>query len=152
MAYWLMKSEPDEVGIADLAAEPARAFEWVGVRNYQARNFMRDRMQVGDLLLFWHSSCPQPGIAGIAEVVSAAHADSSQFDRASPYFDAASTPEAPRWHCVDVRFVRRCALQSPAMLRAHAALHDMTVLQRGCRLSVMPVSAEHWTYLMENVL
>ena len=94
MAYWLMKSEPDEVGIDHLAANPERAFEWTGVRNYQARNFMRDQMQPGDQLLFWHSSCPQPGIAGIAEVASAAHADSSQFDPASPYFDPKSSPSS----------------------------------------------------------
>ena len=112
MAYWLMKSEPDEVSIDHLAANPERAFEWTGVRNYQARNFMRDQMQPGDQLLFWHSSCPQPGIAGIAEVVGAAHADSSQFDPASPYFDPKSSPEQPRWQCVDVRFVRKTALLS----------------------------------------
>lgn len=147
-----MKSEPDEVGIDHLAANPECAFEWTGVRNYQARNFMRDEMQVGDLLLFWHSSCPQPGIAGIAEVVSAAHDDSSQFDVASPYFDPKSDPAKPRWQCVDVRFVRKTRLISPAMLREHAALQDMTVLKRGNRLSIMPVTAAEWAYLQQNLL
>ena len=152
MAYWLMKSEPDEVGIDHLAANPERAFEWTGVRNYQARNFMRDQMQPGDQLLFWHSSCPQPGIAGIAEVVGAAHTDSSQFDPASPYFDPKSSPEQPRWQCVDVRFVRKTALLSPAVLRQHPALLEMTVLQRGNRLSITPVTPQQWDYLMENLL
>ena len=152
MRYWLMKSEPDEFSIDDLARAPRQRTAWFGVRNYQARNFMRDQMQAGDLLLFWHSSCPQPGIAGIAEVVGAAHADSSQFDPTSPYFDPHSSHEQPRWQCVDVRFVRKTALLSPAALRQHPALLQMTVLQRGNRLSITPVTAEQWTYLMENVL
>lgn len=152
MSYWLMKSEPDEVGIDHLAANPDKAFEWTGVRNYQARNFMRDQMQAGDLLLFWHSSCPEPGIAGIAEVVSHAHPDSSQFDVASPWHDPKSDPTAPRWVCVDVRFVRKTRLVSPAELREHAALADMTVLKRGNRLSITPVTPEEWAYLQAEVL
>ncbi|WP_147695007.1 EVE domain-containing protein [Vogesella mureinivorans] len=152
MAYWLMKSEPDDVGIQHLQAQPQHHFVWTGVRNYQARNFMRDQMQPGDLLLFWHSSCPEPGIAGIAEVVAPAHDDPSQFDPASPYFDPKSHPDKPRWQCVDVRFVRRTRLVSPTELRQHAALHDMTVLARGNRLSITPVTPEQWAYLQEHVL
>ncbi|MEQ6291298.1 EVE domain-containing protein [Vogesella sp. GCM10023246] len=152
MRYWLMKSEPDEVGIDHLAANPDKLFEWTGVRNYQARNFMRDGMQPGDLLLFWHSSCPEPGIAGIAEVATAAHADSSQFDAASPYHDAKSDPANPRWLCVDVRFVKKTRLVSPQELRQHPLLAEMRVLKRGNRLSITPVTAEEWTYLHEVVL
>ncbi|WP_088965831.1 EVE domain-containing protein [Vogesella sp. LIG4] len=152
MRYWLMKSEPDEVGIAHLAANPDALFEWTGVRNYQARNFMRDDMQPGDLLLFWHSSCPEPGIAGIAEVASAAHADSSQFDPASPYHDPKSDPAKPRWQCVDVRFVRQTRLVSPQELRQHPQLEEMTVLKRGNRLSITPVTEAEWAYLTQVVL
>ncbi len=152
MRYWLMKSEPDEVGIDHLAANPDKLFEWTGVRNYQARNFMRDDMQPGDLLLFWHSSCPEPGIAGIAEVASLAHADSSQFDPASPYHDPKSDPALPRWLCVDVRFVKKTRLVSPQELRQHPPLEEMTVLKRGNRLSITPVTAEQWAYLHEVVL
>lgn len=149
MRYWLMKSEPDETSIDHLAAEPARLFEWTGVRNYQARNFMRDDMHPGDLLLFWHSSCPEPGIAGIAEVAAAAHADSSQFDPASPYHDPKSDSANPRWQCVDVRFVEKTRLVQPAELRQHPLLEGMTVLKRGNRLSITPVTAEEWAYLMD---
>ncbi|MGL6069783.1 EVE domain-containing protein, partial [Craterilacuibacter sp.] len=136
--YWLMKSEPADTSIDDLAREPARAFEWSGVRNYQARNFMRDSMQPGDRVLFWHSSCPAPGIAGIAEVACAAHADSLQFDPQSRYYDPKSTPDAPRWVCVDVRFVAKTPLFSPAALRTLPGLADMAVLKRGNRLSITP--------------
>ena len=147
-----MKSEPDDLSIDDLAAAPAQAFEWTGVRNYQARNYMRDLMQPGDRLLFWHSSCPRPGIAGLAEIVAAAGPDSSQFDPGSPYFDPRSDPSSPRWLSVSVRFVARTPLVSPADLRRHPALADMVVLRRGNRLSVMPVTAQEWNYLMEEVL
>ncbi|EEG10037.1 EVE domain-containing protein [Pseudogulbenkiania ferrooxidans] len=152
MRYWLMKSEPDEVSIDHLAARPGQAFEWTGVRNYQARNFMRDAMQPGDRVLFWHSSCPEPGIAGLAEVVTAAHADSSQFDPDSPYFDPKSTTDAPRWLCVDVRFLTKTRLLSPAELRGHPPLAGMTVLKRGNRLSITPVSADEWTYITEQLI
>lgn len=147
MRYWLMKSEPDETSIDDLMAEPQRAFEWTGVRNYQARNFMRDDMQAGDRVLFWHSSCAEPGIAGLAEVVGSAHADSSQFDPASPYFDVKSTPEAPRWQCVDVRFLSKTPLLTPALLRQHPPLEQMQVLKKGNRLSITPVSQTEWEYI-----
>jgi len=151
MRYWLMKSEPDEVSIDDLMAAPQRAFEWTGVRNYQARNFMRDAMQPGDGVLFWHSSCAEPGIAGLAEVVGRAHADSSQFDPASPYFDAKSTPQAPRWQCVDVRFVRKTPLLTPAVLRQHPLLEQMLVLKRGNRLSITPVTQAEWDYITSQL-
>ncbi|HVF63393.1 MAG TPA: EVE domain-containing protein, partial [Casimicrobiaceae bacterium] len=105
MRYWLMKSEPDEFSIDDLARAKNQTTAWFGVRNFQARNFMRDQMKVGDLALFYHSSCPEPGIAGIVKVVAAAHPDESQFDSKSPYYDAKSTREAPRWVNVDVALV-----------------------------------------------
>ena len=147
MRYWLMKSEPDDMSIDDLMAEPQRAFEWTGVRNYQARNFMRDDMHVGDRVLFWHSSCAQPGIAGLAEVVSQAHADSSQFSPDSPYFDAKSTPDTPRWQCVDLRFLSKTPLLTPALLRQHPLLEQMQVLKKGNRLSITPVSQAEWDYI-----
>ncbi|RQO72782.1 EVE domain-containing protein [Aquitalea sp. FJL05] len=151
MRYWLMKSEPDETSIDDLMAAPQRAFEWTGVRNYQARNFMRDDMQPGDGVLFWHSSCAEPGIAGLAVVASTAHADSSQFDPASPYFDAKSVPDAARWQCVDVRFVRKTPLLTPALLRQHPPLEQMQVLKRGNRLSITPVSPLEWDYITSQL-
>ena len=149
--YWLMKSEPDDTSIDDLAREPQRAFAWSGVRNYQARNMMRDAMQIGDQLLFWHSSCPAPGIAGVAEVVSPAHPDATQFDPESPYFDPKSSADAPRWCCVDVRFVAKTPLLSPAALRAIPGLEEMVVLKRGNRLSITPVSPQQWAIIMEHL-
>src|SRR5712691_5360595 len=107
MRFWLMKSEPDDVSIDHLAAMPKQTVAWYGVRNYQARNFMRDQMQVGDRLFFYHSSCPEPGIAGIAEVSRLAYPDASQFDKKSKYYDAKSTAEKPRWCNVDVKFIRK---------------------------------------------
>ncbi len=139
-----MKSEPSECSIDDVAAAPARTVPWVGVRNYQARNFMRDEMQVGDGVLFYHSSCPEPGIAGLAEVASGAYADATQFDPDSPYFDPKSTPDAPRWTHVDVKLVRKTRLLSLAEMRETPALAGMRVLQRGNRLSITPVTADEW--------
>ncbi|MEJ7137302.1 EVE domain-containing protein [Amphibiibacter pelophylacis] len=147
-----MKSEPDEVGIQHLEAQPQAAFPWFGVRNYQARNFIRDAMREGDLALFWHSSCPQPGIAGLCEIISPAVPDPTQFDPASPYFDAASRPDAPRWLQRDVRFVARTRLVAPAELRAHPALQGLRVLARGNRLSVMPVESAHWAVITQEIL
>ena len=144
MAYWLMKSEPDECSIDDLAGAPAHTVLWTGVRNYQARNFMRDQFAPGDGVLFYHSSCPQPGIAGLAEVASTARPDTTQFDPASPYFDAASTPEAPRWLGVDVRLVRKTRLLALSEMRDAPSLASMRVLQRGNRLSITPVTAAEW--------
>src|SRR2546430_16153484 len=112
MNYWLMKSEPADVSVDDAIAAPNSTVPWTGVRNYQARNFMRDQMRVGDGVLFYHSSCPEPGIAGIAEVASAAYPDATQFDRKSPYYDPKSKKDEPRWYNVDVRALRKTALLS----------------------------------------
>lgn len=142
-----MKSEPDECSIDDLARAPAQTLPWIGVRNYQARNFMRDAMRVGDGVLFYHSSCPQPGIAGLAEVASMAYPDVSQFDESSPYHDPKSKPEAPRWLHVDVRFKRKTPLLSLAAMRADPQLADMRTLQPGNRLSITPVAEAEWRHL-----
>ncbi len=147
MRHWLMKSEPDEVSIDDLAAARGRDLPWFGVRNYQARNFMRDDMQSGDLALFYHSSCPQPGIAGVCKVTKRALPDATQFDPASPYFDPKSTPEKPRWQCVAVRFVRKTRLLGLDELRADPVLSGMTILKRGNRLSITPVSVHEWAHI-----
>ena len=144
MRHWLMKSEPSECSIDDLAKAPKHTVPWVGVRNYQARNFMRDEMRVGDGVLFYHSSCPEPGIAGLAEVSSAAYADETQFDSKSHYFDAKSKPEAPRWSHVDVKLLRKTALLPLAAMRAAPTLATMRVLERGNRLSITPVTADEW--------
>jgi predicted RNA-binding protein with PUA-like domain len=151
MRYWLMKSEPDEFSIDDLARAQGGS-PWTGVRNYQARNFMRDDMRPGDGVLFYHSSCPEPGIAGIAEVASAAYPDKSQFDRKSDYYDPKSTRAAPRWMNVDVRFVRKTRLLDLAELRRHPELADMRVLQRGNRLSITPVTKAEWTFITGRLL
>ena len=144
MTCWLMKSEPDECSIDDALAAPRHTVPWTGVRNYQARNFMRDRMAIGDPVLFYHSSCPQPGIAGLAEVVSKPYPDPTQFDPESPYYDAASRTDAPRWQLVDVRALRKTRLLSLTELRQTPALADLRVLQKGSRLSITPVDAAHW--------
>jgi predicted RNA-binding protein with PUA-like domain len=149
--YWLMKSEPDEASIDDLAAAPGRTLAWTGVRNYQARNFMRDAMRVGDGVLFYHSSCDEPGVAGLAEVVSVALPDETQFDPASPYFDPKATPAAPRWLGVDVRLVRKTRLLPLTEMRAAPELAGMRVLQRGNRLSITPVSADEWRAVLARL-
>ena len=142
--YWLMKSEPDECSIDDALAAPQHTVPWTGVRNYQARNFMRDDMQVGDGVLFYHSSCPEPGISGIARIASVTRADPTQFDPESPYFDPKSPPDKPRWLLLDVQALRKTRLLSLAELRAVPALAGMRVLQRGNRLSITPVDAAEW--------
>jgi predicted RNA-binding protein with PUA-like domain len=147
--HWLMKSEPDEVSIDDLAALPDRTTPWFGVRNYQARNYMRDDMQVGDLAFFYHSSCPEPGIAGIVEVASSAYPDATQFDRKGDYFDAKATRETPRWFNVDVRLVEKTRLVALAELRAHPELESMRILQRGNRLSITPVEPAEWAFIVK---
>ena len=149
--YWLMKSEPSECSIDDLARAKAQTVPWFGVRNYQARNYMRDDMRVGDGVLFYHSSCPQPGIAGVAEVVSAAYPDATQFDPKSPYFDPKSTPEAPRWLNVDVKLRSRERLIGLDKLRAEPRLATMRVLQRGNRLSITPVTSAEWRFICERL-
>ncbi|WP_219210661.1 EVE domain-containing protein [Variovorax boronicumulans] len=150
--YWLMKSEPDECAIDDALAAPASTVPWTGVRNYQARNFMRDGMQVGDGVLFYHSSCPEPGIAGIARVASGTRPDPTQFDPASPYFDAASKADAPRWLLLDVQALRKTRLLGLPELRATPALAELVVLQRGNRLSITPVDEAHWRLITEVLL
>ncbi|WP_246795740.1 EVE domain-containing protein [Burkholderia perseverans] len=152
MQFWLMKSEPDEASIDDLAAAPQRTLPWTGVRNYQARNFMRDTMRVGDGVLFYHSSCPEPGIAGLAEVSSMPYPDPTQFDANSPYYDPKSKPDAPRWTLVDVRFVRKTALVPLAALREHDELAEMRVLARGNRLSITPVTRAEWRFITERLM
>ncbi|MFY7865425.1 EVE domain-containing protein [Roseateles sp.] len=151
MNYWLMKSEPSECSIDDLAQANGQTVPWIGVRNYQSRNFMRDQMRVGDGVLFYHSSCPEPGIAGLASIASGAYPDATQFDPQSPYFDAKATREAPRWLNVDVRFVRKTQLLSLAALRADEALCSLRVLQPGSRLSITPVSPEEWRLLEDRL-
>jgi len=144
MKYWLMKSEPDECSIDHVLAAPGRITPWSGVRNYQARNFMRDEMKLGDGVLFYHSSCPEPGIAGIAEVASAAYTDKSQFERKSDYYDAKSKKDNPRWVNVDVRALRKTRLVSLAELRTHKPLAGMRLLRPGNRLSITPVTESEW--------
>ena len=149
--YWLMKSEPAEASIDDLAAAPGQRLPWTGVRNYQARNFMRDAMRIGDGVLFYHSSCPQPGIAGLAEVASSTAPDPTQFDPASPYFDAKATRERPRWLQLEVRLVRKTRLLPLAEMRDAPELASMRALQRGNRLSVTPVSAQEWRAVLARL-
>jgi predicted RNA-binding protein with PUA-like domain len=152
MRYWLMKSEPDEFSIDDLLAAPGQRTDWSGVRNYQARNFMRDGMKRGDGVLFYHSSCPEPGIAGLAEVASGAYPDETQFDRRSPYYDAKATRAAPRWFNVEVRGLRKTRLVPLAQLRGQRALAKMWLLRPGSRLSITPVSAAEWRLITHKLL
>ena len=149
MNYWLMKSEPDEFSIDDLAKAPSKTAPWTGVRNYQARNFMRDRMRVGDGVLFYHSSCPEPGIAGIAEVASAAYPDATQFDPKSDYYDGKSPRGDPRWVHVDVRFVKKTRLLPLEEMRNARGLQDMVTLRRGNRLSITPVTPSEWKTVLK---
>jgi predicted RNA-binding protein with PUA-like domain len=146
-----MKSEPDECSIDDVLAAPGRITPWSGVRNYQARNFMRDQMKVGDGVLFYHSSCPEPGIAGLAEVASAAYTDKSQFDRKSPYYDKDSKKDAPRWVNVDVRALRKTRLVSLSELKQQKPLARMVTLRPGNRLSITPVTEAEWKHIQKLV-
>jgi predicted RNA-binding protein with PUA-like domain len=152
MNYWLMKSEPEECSIDDALAAPKHTVPWTGVRNYQARNFMRDQMKPGDGVLFYHSSCAEPGIAGLAEVAGTAYPDPTQFDRRSKYYDAASKREAPRWLLVDIKARRKTRLIPIGELRSYQQLAGMAVLRRGNRLSITPVSADEWNFIRETVL
>ena len=144
MNYWLMKSEPEECSVDDALAAPKATIPWVGVRNYQARNFMRDGMRVGDGVLFYHSSCAEPGIVGIAQVASTPYPDPTQFDPKSPYYDAKSKPEEPRWQLVDVQVLHKTRNLALPELRANEALQDLVVLRKGNRLSITPVEPKHW--------
>jgi predicted RNA-binding protein with PUA-like domain len=152
MRYWLMKSEPSDCSIDDLATLPNQTVAWYGVRNYQARNFMRDQMKVGDGVLFYHSSCKEPGIAGIAKVASAAYPDATQYDRKSRYFDSKATPEQPRWFNVDVQLVKKIALISIDDLSKHSELQRMRTLQRGNRLSITPVDPAEWKFITTRLV
>ena len=146
-----MKSEPSDVSIDDLAAMPKQTVAWYGIRNYQARNFMRDQMSVGDKVLFYHSSCAKPGIAGLAKVSKRAYPDTTQFERKNKYFDPKATPENPRWVNVDVKLVKKTRLLSLAELRAHPELANMRVLQRGNRLSITPVDPAEYEFILTLV-
>ena len=139
-----MKSEPDEFSIDDLVKAKSKTTPWFGVRNYQARNYMRDDMRLGDRALFYHSSCPEPGIAGIVEISRLAYPDASQFDAKSPYYDPKSTRDAPRWMHVDVRLVRKTRLIPLAEMRTTPGLENMVTLRKGNRLSITPVTAAEW--------
>jgi predicted RNA-binding protein with PUA-like domain len=152
MRHWLMKSEPSDVSIDDLAAMKEQTVAWYGVRNYQARNFMRDQMQIGDGVLFYHSNCKEPGIAGICEVCSPAYPDATQFDRKSKYYDPKSTPEQPRWMNVDVRLVRKVPLIPLEELRRHPELEHMRTLQRGNRLSITPLEPAEWRFITTRLV
>lgn len=152
MRFWLMKSEPSDVSIDDLASFPNQTVAWYGVRNYLARNFMRDQMQIGDGVLFYHSNCKIPGIAGIAQVSSTAYPDATQFDRQSKYFDPKATPETPRWFNVEVQLVKKIELISIEELRSHPELENLRTLQRGNRLSITPVEPAEWRFITEKLV
>ena len=151
MAYWLMKSEPDEFSIDDLVKAPKQSTPWFGVRNYVARNFMRDTMRVGDGVLFYHSSCPVPGIAGLAKVASKPHPDLSQFDRKSPYYDPKARRDEPRWVLVDVKLAKKTRLMPLEEMRAYPELADMVTLKRGNRLSITPVTPGQWEFIVARL-
>ena len=148
MNYWLMKSEPEECSVDDVIAMPNATVAWFGVRNYLARNFMRDQMRPGDGVLFYHSSCAQPGVVGLAEVASTPYPDATQFDADSKYFDPKASPEAPRWQLVDVRVTRKTRTLGLAELRAHVDLTEMVLLRRGNRLSITPITAPEWNTIL----
>ena len=149
--YWLMKSEPDECSIDDALAAPGATVPWTGVRNYQARNFMRDAMRPGDGVLFYHSSCPEPGVAGLARIVGRVVPDETQFDPGSPYFDPKSSQASPRWLQIDVQLERKTRLLSLAEMRNAPELASMRVLQRGNRLSITPVTTDEWAAVLKRL-
>jgi predicted RNA-binding protein with PUA-like domain len=148
MRYWLMKSEPSDVSIDDLSSLPEKTIAWYGVRNYQARNFMRDQMSVGDPVFFYHSSCSEPGIAGIAEVCKLAYPDATQFDPTSKYFDPKATSQSPRWFNVEVKFIKKTRLLGIKELRSYSDLSSLRILQIGNRLSITPVDPSEWQFIM----
>ena len=150
MSYWLMKSEPTAFSIDDLKSMPNQTEHWDGVRNYQARNMMRDQMKVGDQVFFYHSNCKVPGIVGIMEVVREGYPDFTAFDPQSKYFDPKSDPENPRWIMVDIKYIRHTLRVIPlAELRDCEALENMQLVRKGNRLSIMPVSAEEWATILQ---
>ena len=152
MRYWLMKSEPGDVSIDDLANFPRQTVAWYGVRNYQARNFMHKQMSVGDGVLFYHSNCKEPGIAGIAKVSAPAYPDATQFDNNSKYFDPKATQETPRWFNVDVQLVKKIELVALTELREHPELSNMRTLQKGNRLSITPLDPAEWEFITTKLV
>ena len=149
MAYWLIKSDPDEFGIDELAALPGQTEHWDGVRNYQARNMLRDQMERGDRALFYHSNTAEPGIVGIVEVVREGYPDFTALDPKNPHFDPKSDPRNPRWYMVDIRLIRRLErLITLTELKNHPELEELPLLRRGNRLSVMPVRADQWNFIL----
>ncbi len=149
MNYWLMKSEPDTFSIDDLAQRPQQTEPWNGVRNYQARNMMRDAMQLGDLVFFYHSNCAEAGIVGIMEIVKAGYPDDSAFDPDSPYFDAKSDKANPRWIMVDVKLIRKLTRTITLKeLKAKVDLTDFALVKQGNRLSIMPMSQAQWDFIL----
>ncbi len=151
MRYWLMKSEPSDVSIDDLANFPEQSVAWYGIRNYQARNFMRDQMQVDDAVLFYHSSCAEPGIAGLARVSRLAYPDATQFDSNNKYFDPKATHETPRWLNVDVQLVNKTRLMPLKEIREYPELEHMRILQRGNRLSITPVDPREYEFILSKL-
>ena len=151
MRYWLMKSEPSDVSIDDLAGLPDQSVAWYGIRNYQARNFMRDQMQVGDAVLFYHSSCAEPGVAGLARVSKLAYPDETQFDPANKYFDPKATRENPRWLNVDVQLVKKTRLMPLSEMRGYPELANMRLMQRGNRLSITPVDPAEYDFIVRHL-
>ena len=149
MKYWLMKSEPQVFGIDDLISRPHQTEPWDGVRNYQARNFMRDDMVVGDRAFFYHSSCPSPGITGLVEVSKNAYPDKTQFDTSSKYFDPKSTISKPRWFNVEVKFLKKIPLISLDKIRGNSKLSTLQILRRGNRLSITPITKEEWSEILK---
>lgn len=147
MRYWLMKSEPSDVSIDDLAAMPNQTVDWYGIRNYQARNFMRDQMNIGDGAFFYHSNCETPGIVGIAEVSAKAYPDRLQFIQGHKYYDPKSTPETPRWVNVDVKLVKKTRILSLKDMREIPELANLRILQRGNRLSITPIDPKDWAFI-----
>ncbi|MCB1825393.1 MAG: EVE domain-containing protein [Candidatus Competibacteraceae bacterium] len=150
MGYWLLKSEPQVFGITDLENAPSQTTPWEGVRNYQARNFLRDGLRLGDQAFFYHSGTTNPAIVGIVEVVRAGYPDDTAFDPGSPYHDPASMPDHPRWYRVDVRLVRRLrrAIALTELKRHREVLGDFPLLRRANRLSVLPVTAAQWAFVL----
>jgi predicted RNA-binding protein with PUA-like domain len=147
MRYWLMKSEPTDFSIDDLEKASDQSIDWYGIRNYQARNFMRDAMELGDLAFFYHSNCKIPGIVGVMQVSKLAYPDKLQFIKGHKYFDPKSSPDNPRWVNVDVQFLRRISLISLQDLKTYPELSEMKILQRGNRLSITPLSKNEWDFI-----
>ena len=149
MNYWLMKSEPDVFGVDDLMKAAGKTDTWDGVRNYQARNMMRDEMKKGDLVFFYHSNCKEPGIAGIMKIVREGYPDHTAFDPDEKYYDPKSDPDNPRWYMVDVKHVRKLKrVITLTELKAHAKLSDLPLVRRGNRLSIMPVTKKQWDFIL----